>query len=787
MQVQKMEQTIEQDLSKAMAGLREQFRQQFDDQSDLSSLSGGRADQNNEPQAHAGNRSDEVDGLGELTVASDSRLSDTASELQSAAVMAEFRSEAAAARDEVLGGLARLRRDLEAERARQSQQSAHVIHRGASDGAAFGLAHSVGVEQERNQLQIAASEAVIVELRRDIMMQQASMTQLRRDLVTSQEQYQRALATIEQTMASFQEELLYARANVPPGQPGANQAEATLSQDILQDLKLLVARCEGLEQFTKNVAAATASKLEQFEGRLASELAEERTAITRSLGVVTEMEKRTQGFVAALEAASSKHSDEMKGVRAMCEELMHEQASGVVEAEGAEGKLREELRAELVAVRGEISTLADGLAAERLLRMQDVAELRLYGQASGDQTAATAGSSKMAEEQVTTVSKAAFNELLEEVARQVKDSGIALRGHFTVACAELRGELTARLDAYEVELKRVQAEPTPPRQDQVQLASRMDAAEAKLAEVFRITELLATSSKETTTAGAAPEMSMSQFTTALVDELAAREAAAASATQQATMNAEIDASGGEKMMPLISGDLKDSLERLVAKVKDISNPMTSAEALSYTNMVAPPQTAYGMHPARRMPSQATGSATAPPPLSSGATSPPQLLSAVGPPAALSEAPTRLMSAVSAGPTFSTATSVTTSEAPSRGRSAVMASLSGTSSATATSRGRAPAGAPPPANAVSAQSLHMVAPSPSYPMTGPTVAPPGASSASSSAGVLQVQLSSATAASSHAPGSPSPAQQRMISPIRYVRRGTSPVRPTAPMEPMKEWL
>lgn len=79
-----MEQTIERDLSKAMAGLRDQFRQPDEQAAGPSSL--------------------------ELVRGQVPRA-DTAA-------IAEFRSEAAAARDEMLDGLARLRRELEVQRRR---------------------------------------------------------------------------------------------------------------------------------------------------------------------------------------------------------------------------------------------------------------------------------------------------------------------------------------------------------------------------------------------------------------------------------------------------------------------------------------------------------------------------------------------------------------------------------------------------------------------------------------------------------------------------------------------
>jgi len=618
LQVQRMEATIEQDLSKAMAGLREQFRHQFDsDCSGPASASSGGVASMEAPASLA----EEADGKASAGGSTGSDALAPTTELHSsAAVMAEFRSEAAAARDEVLGGLARLRRDLEAERSRQSMQPIlSSSNRGGGPGLVGAAAGAAGV----------VSETAFAELRRDMMMQQASVMEMRRDQTAWQEQYEIRLVSMEQRLAQIAIDLKDVRGMSRAETPAV---EAKRNEGLLGDIKLLAERCEGIEQFMRNVATATAAKLEHFEGRLASDLAEERTAITRGLGVVNEMEKRTQGLVLALEAASTKHADDMKGVRTMCEEMLQEQASGVVDAEGAEGKLRAELRAELETLRGDLASLADGLAAERMLRVQDVAGLRAHAEGTAEKKDAVETAKDNTEEQPATAGSSLVvldsvrAELVEEVSRQVRDAGVALRGHFAVGCAELRGEITARLDAYEEKLKQLQASSSQgsPAASQEQLIGRIDAAESRLQEVFHITQLLAVKSADTLlrfkeeaasaqlpgaggarqerppatesggsqdglkarSAGAATELSVahfvkedlsvSQFVKELGDELAAREAAAAA---KEASQPPLESSTSDSMLPLISGELKDSLERLVAKVKDISNPLPHFEEL----------------------------------------------------------------------------------------------------------------------------------------------------------------------------------------------------------------
>merc|ERR1740130_1116320 len=118
LQVQKMEATIEQDLSKAMAGIRQQFRQQFDEATPSSLAEPAELEPDTalaEAQFHATRRDGDDYGLNSRSEATKQDEEDSCANHKSEATVA--------AREEVLGGLARLRRDLEMERARQSSSS----------------------------------------------------------------------------------------------------------------------------------------------------------------------------------------------------------------------------------------------------------------------------------------------------------------------------------------------------------------------------------------------------------------------------------------------------------------------------------------------------------------------------------------------------------------------------------------------------------------------------------------------------------------------------------------
>eukprot|EP00927_Polykrikos_kofoidii_P048065 TRINITY_DN42299_c0_g1_i1.p1 TRINITY_DN42299_c0_g1~~TRINITY_DN42299_c0_g1_i1.p1 ORF type:complete len:665 (+),score=132.04 TRINITY_DN42299_c0_g1_i1:123-2117(+) len=188
-QVKKMEMAIEQDLSKAMAGLRHQFRQQFDADRDVGGSSEMSASATIQEVGSAAS-SNFGDSVASRFPASANNLDLTERsvglrETSANQPVTEFKNEAVAARDDMLHGLARLRRELEAQRSSQNQTAANAA----------------AVERERQQFQVVASEVAINDLRRDFLAHQAVVTDLRRDLTSQQESYQRRVNALEVTVS----------------------------------------------------------------------------------------------------------------------------------------------------------------------------------------------------------------------------------------------------------------------------------------------------------------------------------------------------------------------------------------------------------------------------------------------------------------------------------------------------------------------------------------------------------------------------------------------------------
>jgi len=296
LQVRKMEQTLEQDLSKAMAGLREQFRQgpaEFGGQGHASSL---------DTTTQVAPRADAV-------------------------AMAEFRSEAAAARDEMLDGLARLRRELETQRMQQaggalSAPSPLVGRPGAGAGA--------GGERE-------LPEAAIAELRRELLGQQAAMAELRRDIAVQQDVLKRSASQLDREVARLSSEVESSK-----GRLGEGPSLGRLADDVQH----LLRRVESLE--ASDMRRSFPSPSHDMSPEIVEQLAS---------ALQAEVERRS--------AEDEDLHRRIDGVLGLAQETAGELASKAQHIGGTHGA-------------GDIQELAQRIAVERASRESQVIEMRTW-------------------------------------------------------------------------------------------------------------------------------------------------------------------------------------------------------------------------------------------------------------------------------------------------------------------------------------------------------------------------------------------------------------------------
>merc|ERR1719272_1022271 len=98
---------------------------------------------------------------------------------------------------------------------------------------------------------------------------------------------------------------------------------------------------------------------------------------------------------------------------------------------------------------------AEALELEREKRITDIEELRLLLKEVAEQVClqpALSAASELCSADLQNMLGRMRNELSDEISSQVSSASSALKGHVAVGCAELRGELTARLDVYESDM-----------------------------------------------------------------------------------------------------------------------------------------------------------------------------------------------------------------------------------------------------------------------------------------------------------------------------------------------
>lgn len=582
-----MEATIEQDLSKAMAGIREQFRQQFED----NGVAPGTAEE-------------------QLRLAAGAAAAAIARADMEAG--GDAQSEANAAQGE-LGGLVRLRRDLEAERARQSSST-----------------KDANVERELEQLQVAAAETALTDIRKDLLLQQSAISDVQKDLAGHQEQQARHVKALEQALMVLREELEVVRAH--------RFAVAEYPSGQSQDMGALIQRFEVIENFSQKVADAAAAKIDQLEARINADAAEaEQMKVTFTESIAAEeaarigdfkgLQEVVEGFMTQQANISNTLVQELASLRELLpgaaapeqpaavessanagdlqelwaeanrlqETLQAEKASRSQELEVLSGHFAESLndvrshvaneltycqqvveelqrsvaKAELpsspardavsngVELSNHIEALTSALQQEHTERVNEASELRslLKEVQVCAPTALELGSGVDKEELLQALSGTVDTirqDLSEEISTQVSAGSSALKGHVAVGCAELRGELTARLEMLESDAA-----------SHERLRNRVEVMESELREVLRLTRTLV----------AAPTSQLEKSPGASGSRRAAGsnfQSAGDSRTNSAVPPPE-DAPQAAAP-PLISGDLKESLERLVEKVNLTLNP-----------------------------------------------------------------------------------------------------------------------------------------------------------------------------------------------------------------------
>jgi hypothetical protein len=615
LQVQKMEATIEQDLSKAMAGIREQFRQQFDDaaaEAFTLPSRGASASQSSSPAA----RAPDV----QVPVVDVARPHDDST--------SDVQCEASSIREDGLSGLARLRRDLEAERARQSSTSRGEV-----------------VEREWQQLQVAAAEAALTDIRRDLLLQQGSVGDLRKELSSKQESLEslgQRMDRLEHTMAFTLDDLDGVRARgeevqVIAANMGASfgtqagEAHAATVQLVKQEIEALAGRFEHVEQFSQNVAEAAAAKLDQLEVRLVADLTKmeqsQTVSLTQTGSDVVGLRQHMEGLLAEQAARTldlQQQLDRLRSHFTSAEAVNIEAASqGAVSSEFSEGlkPLLADLTNQLLAERSEraqdvdeirchfaqtlddvrehvgkefafiqevmqtlqgriaevhagvpsdssnsvgsssnFGVLTEALKIEQEARAAEVAELRSMLQevqvcapTASELRGAAAGELEQALSNM-------HKELTEDIHVQVAASASALRGHVAVGCAELRGELTARLDVYEAHLHQNETGST---DGQGALCQRVQEIETELREVVKLMRMLMQSAEQLSFEMSSNRREDIGYLSARIEGLECKLAG----SEDHIGNKEPSALQEMVTIPsLISGDLKESLEKLVAKV-----------------------------------------------------------------------------------------------------------------------------------------------------------------------------------------------------------------------------
>eukprot|EP00928_Gymnodinium_smaydae_P093241 TRINITY_DN7730_c0_g6_i1.p1 TRINITY_DN7730_c0_g6~~TRINITY_DN7730_c0_g6_i1.p1 ORF type:complete len:776 (-),score=186.73 TRINITY_DN7730_c0_g6_i1:51-2378(-) len=279
--------SAEQDISAAMAGLRQQFRQQFDARSDRSNGSGrsglsGTADPRAALPIHSASR------LG-VSPVDGGRLS--ASLSHSAAVSVRS-SEASTARDDMLDDLAKLRRDLEAGRAQQT--------------AALVAEREAAVQRERQQVQVQASaaEAAIADLRQDVAAQQASIADLRRDVSLQQELMAKITEALDGAVSRMDRELTSIRASQAQLAKQQEQHRAqSPSPESVDDLSRSVRQ---LSAANACVEAALRGEMDALRGALEAAQKAARLEVEREIEALREA--LGASLNAALKEALSSHS-----------------------------------------------------------------------------------------------------------------------------------------------------------------------------------------------------------------------------------------------------------------------------------------------------------------------------------------------------------------------------------------------------------------------------------------------------------------------------------------------
>lgn len=225
LQVQKMEATIEQDLSKAMDGLREQFMQQLDSdalvESDTSEL------------AQAAAELESRHGASTPTSTAYSERDSTRLSLNAqAAGIAEFRSAAAVARDEMLEDLAALRHELDLSRTMP-----------VTSATKADLAYAADVADKKQQMLLEVKALVdpanmedkqgVEELRRELCAQQVAISNLRRDFAAQQEYSQQRTCTLDREIIRLQTDLVGVQQVRVQMQP-STQSVQEMTQSIQQ-------------------------------------------------------------------------------------------------------------------------------------------------------------------------------------------------------------------------------------------------------------------------------------------------------------------------------------------------------------------------------------------------------------------------------------------------------------------------------------------------------------------------------------------------------------------------
>lgn len=344
-EVRKMQDSIERTLNNAMADLREQYRlHRMGEKSRVPSPSAA-SDENQSSTSGGDHRSTPTVRAGRDSRDSGSLLGTLADD----AALLGVKSEAAAVRDEMLDGLSRLRRDLEAQRGHRSTPAPVAVGSGSSTGSTSATATAAAVaaatagssNSSRVDRKVAAVEAAIIELRGDfsgiqaiLREQQVVIQDVHRDAIAKHEMalskmasFEQALGTLRNEVRLVQEHPLPIPANDAPKKvgeacPSAQQVAGSMSRlesSLRSEFDVMWGMVEDLrnqmqERLSQSVTStgmsALASRVERLE-------TQQQTLLPVATPTVTAVPVAGSQMPSSL--GSSEKSTPMAGGRALAE------------------------------------------------------------------------------------------------------------------------------------------------------------------------------------------------------------------------------------------------------------------------------------------------------------------------------------------------------------------------------------------------------------------------------------------------------------------------------------